>query len=139
MQRLVLFAGLIAVSSSFKINNWFPHSLELNVKEGDSIEINCNVDDWYKTCRLKHVDTGHTCSFDYDLFSNQTTLCQDFQGRYKFIGDFDSYHCGIRITDMKPEEAGKWRCEVKDFDWWVYPEHAALYKTFDVKVAKDEL
>ena len=46
--------------------------------------------------------------------------CDDFMGRFEYLGDYNNYKCGIRIGGVKKGDAGVWRsgsswfgCEVQ--------------------------
>ena len=45
--------------------------------------------------------------------------CDDFKGRFEYLGDYDNYKCGIRISGVEKEDAGAWRsgCLWFGFGW----------------------
>jgi hypothetical protein len=131
MKSLVLFAGLIAVASAFNITDWSPRTA-LKVNAGESFNIQCEVDDWYQTCLLRHVESNKTCGVEYKTSSDDDAPnCTDFKGRYNFTGDNYNYNCSFLIKAVKVEDAGAWKCEITDYD---EPTKAPVYKTFQVEV-----
>ena len=35
--------------------------------------------------------------------------CDDFEGRFEYLGDYHNYKCGIRISGAEKGDAGAWR------------------------------
>ena len=56
--------------------------------------------------------------------------CEDFKGRFKFIGDYENHKCGIRLADMRPEESGEWKCILQSY----YDESDWVEREFQVTV-----
>ena len=67
--------------------------------------------------------------------------CDAFAGRVEYIGDKGSsvYKCGVRIRDVRPEEAGQWRCDITSYydgsnKWQSYGTTAS--RTFEVVLSR---
>ena len=46
--------------------------------------------------------------------------CNDYKGRMKWSGNYDSYICSITISNAQPEDAGVWKCEIEKYNGGKY-------------------
>ena len=89
------------------------------MKEGDDIVLWCKSDSYWEWCDITHVLSNRTCEHVWDrgLYNVTVGECSDFTGRFEYIGDKGSYvyKCGIRLRDIRPEEAGEWKCDITGY------------------------
>jgi hypothetical protein len=117
MKLFVLFAAIVAVSSAFDMKSYSPKSGSTTVKEGEYLDLWCNVNDWWEWCKFTNVPTGKICDLEWkkDLYNVTVLNCADFEGRFEFLGDYNKYKCGVRFFGIKPDEAGKWKCDIESY------------------------
>ena len=41
--------------------------------------------------------------------------CPEYANRMEWSGNYDYYGCAVTIKDAKPEDAGKWVCELESY------------------------
>jgi len=115
----VVFLALAATAavSAFDITSM--SSKAVQVKEGDDIVLWCKSDSYWEWCDITHVASGATCEHVWNngLYNVKVGECSDFAGRFEYIGDKGSsvYKCGIRVKDVRPEEAGEWKCDITGY------------------------
>ena len=89
------------------------------MKEGESLELWCNVDDWWEWCKFTHVPSKKFCDFVWsDPPYNVTVLnCDDFDKRFTYLtsGYKDNKKCGVKIDNVQPDEAGEWKCDLENY------------------------
>jgi len=124
---LALHAGVIV--STFEITSHDPRTKPdsgLQFDEGDNLDLWCNANNWWEWCKFSHVQSNKSCELDWKKYAlldgkrtyvhNVTALdCDDFEGRFEYLGDYDNYRCGIRFKNLQPDEAGEWRCEMEEY------------------------
>jgi len=109
----------------------------VNFTAGWPLELWCNVDDWWEWCTFIHLSSNKFCDFQWKSGPDNVTVNQcDFEGRYKYTGDYDNYKCGIRIYNTRIEDSGEWRCDLEQYSRaeTVRGHGAKVRKTFQVWV-----
>ena len=138
---IVIVAVLASAINAFKIVDFYPKSNSEPVKEGDDMSIWCKTDDYWEWCKITHVKSAKSCEhvWNYDEYNVKEKNCNDFGGRFTYIGDRGSsvYKCGIHIKDMKPDDEGEWKCDI----WGYYNGYNTdkssvghVTKSFDVHI-----
>ena len=86
------------------------------VEAGGDLELWCNADGWWEWCKFVHEPSGKNCDLKWrrkqywrDVFNVTVNNCDDFKGRFEYLGDYDNYKCGIRIRGVEKGDAGAWR------------------------------
>merc|ERR1719328_102930 len=41
--------------------------------------------------------------------------CSDFAGRVEFRGSYDSYECGLEISEAEAADDGEWSCDIESY------------------------
>ncbi len=117
MNLSFLFLPLLpATSLAFRVWNHSPKNISY-LAQGDDITLSCSSDNWWKWCTFKHAESGKVCDFQWKFEPYNVTVldCDDFAGRFEFVGDYNNYNCAVKLTGMTGQEAGKWRCEMEEF------------------------
>ena len=114
MQVFLVLAAAASAAHGFSLLESRPKSV--TVKEGGEVELFCAVDDWWEWCTFKRADAA-ICDFEWrkDVYNVTVLDCAAFAGRFEFIGDYNSYQCGIRLKDVRPEDAGEWSCDFENY------------------------
>ena len=117
---------LIAVNTgifvaAFEITSYSPRTNSnsgITLQEGEALELWCNVDDWWEWCTFTHTASSKSCELDWkwDPYNVTVLDCADFEGRFEYLGDYNNYKCGVRFKDMRPDEGGKWQCNVEEYN-----------------------
>ena len=75
------------------------------------------------------------------LYNVKEGDCGDFKGRFEYIGDKGSsvYKCGVRVKNVRPEDAGQWKCDITSYydgsnKWKSYGTSASKSFTVDVEI-----
>jgi len=104
-------------ADKFKITSYIPESGSTAIKEGGSLDLWCNVNNWWELCAFKHVPSNRVCSLKWEHAPYNVTVddCTDFEGRFEYLGDYDNYKCGIRLHDVRPADKGEWACELENY------------------------
>ena len=102
----------------FSLVSYIPETGRTTISGGDSLELWCNVDDWWEWCTFSHVPSGRVCDFQWKSGPWNVTIndCNDFDGMYDYLGDYNNHKCGIRIYNMNPDESGEWRCDLESYN-----------------------
>ena len=153
---VVLALTATAAVSAFDIVD--SSSDSIMVKEGEDIELWCSTrwrsDDYWEWCDITHVPSNRTCEHVFDesestfwenVYQIWEKNCSDFAGRFEYIGDKKSsgylYKCGIRLKDIRPEDAGEWKCDITGYydgydQWkqWQKDQGKTASKSFHVNV-----
>ena len=114
--------GLFCISSllffdlkiGFNLASQEPNE-SVEVKEGEPFKLKCVVDNYYKYCKFKHVESGKNCDFEWnrDVWNITVGNCSNYANRMVWIGNYSFYDCAIEISDARQEDAGKWVCEIE--------------------------
>ncbi|TRY78631.1 hypothetical protein TCAL_14436 [Tigriopus californicus] len=110
---LALVAITIDKVSSFKVTTISQaHTV---VQEGESLVLQCSVDDWYEWCTFRHKNKK--CDFQWrkDVYNITVLDCQDYEGRFQFQGQYNNNECGIEIENVAVEDGGEWVCEFENY------------------------
>ena len=104
-------------TDEFRFTSYIPESGSTSLREGDSLDIWCNVNDYWEWCAFKHVPSERFCDLKWDYAAYNVTVdnCADFKGRMEYLGDYDNYKCGVRFHSIRPDESGEWRCELENY------------------------
>jgi hypothetical protein len=117
--KLMIAAVLLlpALAAAFDIKSSKPSSGSVTVREGQSLDLRCNVDGWWEWCKFTHVPSNAICDLEWEKeVYNVTVLdCDAFDKRWRFVGAYGNNECGIKIDDIRPEEAGAWTCDVESY------------------------
>ena len=107
---LVALLCLLLTVEAFKIVKYAPKTR--TIKEGESLNLFCQADDWYRFCIFEL--NGKVCEyrFDDDTYLAKESDCGDFAGRVMFNGIAKYYECGITIANATLEEEGTWKCRI---------------------------
>ena len=121
---------------AFKITSFLPESGSTSLKEGDSLDLWCNADYYWEWCKFTSETSGRWCELQWESAPDNVTVnnCDDFLGRFEYLGDYDNYRCGIRIYDVRPDESGEWTCSLDDYDGNGYGYGTQVEQSFDVEV-----
>ena len=114
---IVLLVSVLAMAiNGLKIDESFPASRSVIIKEGENLSIWCKSDAYWEWCKITHVGSAKSCEhvWNYDKYNVKEGNCNDFGDRFTYIGDRGSsvYKCGILITDMTPKDEGEWNCDI---------------------------
>ena len=154
---VVLALTATAAVSAFDIVDYSSDSIM--VKEGEDIELWCKSDSWWEWCDITHVPSNRTCEHVFDesestfwenVYQIWEKNCSDFADRMEYIGDLRKYvsvggvyvfKCGIRLMDIRPEDAGEWKCDITGYydgldQWkqWQKDQGKTASKSFHVNV-----
>ena len=71
----------------------------------------------YEWCKFRHVPSGRVCDFEWNEAAYNITVlnCEDFAGRFVFLGKYNDYNCAVRIENARGEDAGQWVAEVEEY------------------------
>jgi len=129
-------------ADKFSLTSFIPESGWVTIEEGSSLDLWCNVDDYWEWCAFKHVPSKRFCDLKWDWATKNVTVhdCADFEGRFEYLGDYDNYKCGIRLHNVRPDEAGKWTCELENYYYAETVRHYGyeVRKSFQVDVSTSE-
>ena len=134
---VTLFIALEVITlEAFKITSFLPESGSTSLKEGDSLDLWCNSDYYWEWCKFTSKSSGRWCELQWESAPDNVTVnnCDDFSGRFEYLGDYDNYRCGIRIHDVRPDESGEWTCRLDDYDGRGYGHGIQVERSFDVDV-----
>ena len=112
IRKMVQLAGLVLLGtmsvSAFKVSVQTP---KVTVKQGSPFTVICTADNRYRSCTFRKG--GKICEIEWNLYSSHVTMgqCDDFAGRVKFRGDYNSHECGLEIVNADIEDDGDWSCE----------------------------
>ena len=111
--KLILLAFVSVSVQAFGITKSEPKIAI--VKEGDVLKLFCAVDGYYEWCTFRHKD--RLCDFEWQREPwNVTVLeCDDYEGRYRWYGDYNYYECGLELTGASLEDAGEWSCSFESY------------------------
>ena len=61
----------------------------------------------YEWCKFRHVPSGRVCDFEWNEAAYNITVlnCEDFAGRFVFLGKYNDYNCAVRIENARGEDA----------------------------------
>ena len=85
----------------------------VSVKEGDTINLSCTVDNYYEWCTFVHNDK--ICDYEWKKPEWNITLldCSDFSERkIRFSGEYEKYNCAIELKNVKAEGRRLWYTSV---------------------------
>ena len=90
----------------------------VQVKQGESFKLSCVVNNYYKYCKFKHVESGNICDFEWerDVLNITVAECSNYEDRMVWSGNWKLLRqsgCSIEILDARQEDAGEWVCEIK--------------------------
>lgn len=138
-----VFLALVAASSVSAFEIASSSSSPVKVKEGEDIELWCKSDNYWEWCKITHVATDTSCEHVWNKtpYTVKVGDCGDFEGRMEYIGDKGAsvYKCGVRIKNVRPEEAGDWKCDITEYydgtnKWQSYADTASKSFTVDVEI-----
>ena len=143
---LLALAALSSSVNAFEIASSSPGTV--NVQEGEDLELWCKADNYWEWCKITHIATDTSCEHVWNKtpYNVKVGECGDFKGRFgsmnsnfEYIGDRGAsvYKCGIRVKNVRPEEAGQWKCDITEYydgtnKWKSYADTTS--KSFDVEV-----
>ena len=147
MARLMIYVVVLALAlaassvNAFEITSMSAQTVK--IKEGEDVEFWCKSDEYWEWCEITHVATDTSCEhvWNEDLYNVKVggAGCDDFEGRFEYIGDKGSsvYKCGIKVKNVRPEERGEWRCDITSYydgynKWKSYG--TTVSKKFNVEV-----
>ena len=112
----VIILGLVVLdlTNAFSLKKSEPET-PLVVKEGESFQLSCEVDNYFGYCKFVHTDK--ICDFEWRRETWNITVadCKDYEGRMEWSGNYDYYICAITITSAQFEDAGAWKCEIESY------------------------
>ena len=97
---IVLFT-ILSTSYAFELVTVEPKATV--IPYGGKLRLTCNADGHYEWCKFMHNDK--ICDFQWkrDVWNITTLECSDFAGRARFVGNYDSYECGMELDNVTPE------------------------------------
>jgi len=146
MARLMMISVFLALTAASSVNGFeiaSSSSSPVKVKEGEDIELWCKSDNYWEWCKITHVATDTSCEHVWNKtpYTVKVGVCGDFEGRMEYIGDKGAsvYKCGVRIKNVRPEEAGDWKCDITEYydgtnKWQSYAATASKSFTVDVEI-----
>jgi len=99
---------------AFDITSTDPESGTVAIKEGQHFDLWCNANDWWEWCTFTHVPTGKICDLQWKRAPWNVTA-NDCNG-FEYLGDYNTYKCGVRLYNAGLREAGEWRCDLREYD-----------------------
>lgn len=82
-------------------------NLTATISYGGKLRLECNTDGYYKGCKFiqRGEPSNNVCDFQWnkDAWNITTFNCSDFGDRARFVGDYNSYECGMELDHVKPE------------------------------------
>ena len=122
---LLISSQILALSHGFSLTAVKPKTVR--IVEGQDVDLFCAVDTYYEWCTFVHNDKK--CDFEWkrDVWNLTTLDCADYQDRAHFNGDYNEYNCGIKLKNVKLEDAGLWSCELESY-------HAGKYRGYGYQV-----
>ena len=130
--KLILFVHFISLSKGFRHNKFTSeggkdngktnifekngiHSKQkqiINIEEGSNIVLSCpKGQDKFEACIINHDEK---CRFEQKFVDGDLTdkeiVCQSTD---RYVFEFNSAKCEIKIKNVKMEDGGKWTCEWK--------------------------
>ena len=106
----LLVFSLTLVSNAFELTE-----VAVSVKEGDSFTLFCAVDDYWEWCKFSHADKFCDYQWKKNVWNVTVLNCDDYAGRAEFVADYDQYQCGMKLSNVGLEDAGKWSCEIESY------------------------
>ena len=100
-KSLALLIGILSTSYAFELVTVEPVATE--IAYGGKLRLTCNPDGYYEWCKFIHQDK--VCDFQWkrEVWNITTLECSDFEGRARFVGNYDDYECGMELDNVTPE------------------------------------
>ena len=85
-------------SSGFQLIEVEPKSA--TIPKGDKLRLTCIADGYYEWCKFIHKDKY--CDFEWRKSEWNITVkdCSLFEGRMRFVGEYDNYECIIELDNV---------------------------------------
>jgi len=120
LKRLIVVIQFYS-SFSFEIIQDYHSSKGKSISPGDSVTLLCKSDSSYEYCSWSHkTPKGRVreCHFEWKRAHNavkKQDCSKDFSHKVSMTGNYDKHQCGIRIQNVKLEDAGEWICEMESY------------------------
>ena len=103
LKSISVLIFLVSVSSAFDITKVEPESI--TIPYGGKIRLSCTSDGYYEFCKFKNVASGKICDFIWkrEPYNVTTNDCGAFEGRARFVGDYNKYECAVELDNVMPE------------------------------------
>jgi len=105
---------LLHQAKSFKVVSYTQDEKVHN--PGDSLTLVCQVDSYWEYCNWKH--DGRHCNLEWKraVWNVTKQSCHgDLTDRVTIAGDYNKHQCSIKISDLRLEDAGDWKCEMESY------------------------
>jgi len=115
---LLMFVSSVA---AFKVVS---KTKDQDLRSGQKLQLSCKADSAFEYCRWRHRELGggsvlRECNLEwkYNKAKVIKTSCDaELSNRTSVAGDYEGSHeCGLTITDIRPEDAGDWECELEEY------------------------
>ena len=103
VKLLIIFSAII-VALVFAFSHGFEPK-EAEIPCGSKLNLTCNSDGYWERCKFTLHNIRKSCDFQWkrDVWNITTLECSDFEGRARFVGNYDSYECGMELDNVTPE------------------------------------
>lgn len=111
---LVTILQLLLQTEAFKVVSYTQDEKVHN--PGDSVTLVCQVDSYWEYCNWKH--DGRHCNLEWKraVWNVTKQSCHgDLTDRVSIAGDYEKHQCSIKISDLRLEDAGNWKCEMESY------------------------
>ena len=133
MKLLFILAVLFSISSAFEITKSNPKLAEIGEEDQDrSVVLSCQTDDHWDICDFSHNGTS-VCKIKWTRsYEAKPKYCND--GAEYLGGYSEENKCKVKLTNVGPDQAGQWTCNMTDWDTRTWEESQWRFDTDDMYI-----